>query len=263
MKNDFDILVVDDEQVVIDSIIKIGELNNYKLDSALDGNIALEKISVNKYSLIICDIMMPGMDGFQLITELQNRNVKTPIVITTGYSTLENAVKSLYQGAIDYIPKPFTIDEMTSVMKRGIKYQKLISEIEKSPGSIAFVPCPPKYFRLGYSCWVNNDYDGSYFLGATDIYLKTVEDLKNIELMDIGETVHQASVIARFRSADDTLHQLYSALSGIIIDRNEKLRNDISLLEKDPYFNGWLYRLIPSELDYEMKILTSCSSDRS
>lgn len=263
MNIDFDILIIDDEQVVIDSIIKIGQINNYTIDSALDAQIALNKIDINKYSLIICDIMMPGMNGFQFITEMQNRNNKTPIVITTGYSTLDNAVKSLYQGAIDYIPKPFTIDEMISVMKRGINYYKLISKIESDPNSVAFVPCPPKYFRLGYSCWVNNGFDGSYLLGATDIYIKTIEDLKGIELIDIGETVHQASVIARFKSSDDTTHQLFSALSGRIIDRNEKLIENISLLEKDPYFNGWIYRLIPNELDYEMRILSSCSSDRT
>lgn len=263
MKNDFNILVIDDEQVVIDSIIKIGDINSYKVDSALDANFALKKINDNNYSLIICDIMMPEMNGFQFITEMQNRNNRTPIVITTGYSTLENAVKSLKQGAIDYIPKPFTIDEMTSVMKRGLKYSKLISEIEKNPNSVPFVPCPPKYFRLGYSCWINNDYDGSFLLGCTDIFIKTIENLQEIELMDIGESVNQASVVARFKSADDTMHQLYSALSGRIIDRNEKLIYNTSLIEKDPYFNGWLYRIVPNELDYEMKILTSCSSDRS
>lgn len=66
---------------------------------------------------------MPDGDGFQILDELNNRNIDSTIIMTTGYSTVENAVKSLYKGAVDFIPKPFTVDELLSSIYRANKYQ--------------------------------------------------------------------------------------------------------------------------------------------
>lgn len=263
MKNNFDILIIDDEAVVIDSVIKIGTINNYKVDFAEDAIVALNKLNNTSYNLIICDIMLPGINGFQIMEELQNRRIDTPMIMTTGYSTIENAVQSLYKGAIDFIPKPFTFDEMTSVIKRGLKYNQLMKlKVDSSNSQVIYVPCPSKYYRLGYSCWVKEDFDGSVLVGATNLYLKTIDNIKKVELLDTDEKVNQANLLAKFEDDEGLIHQLYSAVSGRIIDRNNKVLINPSILEKDPYFGGWLYRIIPSELEYEMKLLIPCSSYR-
>ena len=263
MKEHCNILVIDDEQVIIDSISKIASLEELTVDSSLPGKVAFEKISAKDYDLIICDIMLPEMDGFQILNELAKRNVDTPVIMTTGYSTIENAVKSLYLGAIDFIPKPFTIDEMISLIHRAMRYSKLLEAKKKNVESVLLVPCPSKYYRLGYSCWMNKELDGSVFIGASDFFVKTVEPIKLVELLNTGEILTQASPCAKFRTDDELAHPLYSVLSGNIIERNEKVIEQPELLEKDPYFDGWLYRIIPTEFDYEMKILIPCSSDRS
>ena len=263
MKREKDILIIDDEMVVVDSIIKIGELDNYTVDYATYANLAFDKLEDTDYKLIICDIMLPEKDGFSILSELQTRNIETPVVMITGYSTLENAVKSLFGGAIDFIPKPFTFDEMTSTIKRGLKYNELLHSKLTKKDPLALIPCPPKYFRLGYSCWINQDHDGSVFTGATDSFVRTIEPIKQIEFMDIDENVNQASPFVKFIGDDDLTYQLYSAVSGRIIAKNEKLLEDVSLLEKDPYFGGWIYRMIPNEFEYEKKLLTPCSSDRT
>lgn len=262
MKEEFDILIVDDEQVVIDSIKRICDINNYTVDYTIEAGTALKKISQTKFKLIICDIMMPGMDGFEFLNELRNRNIDTPVIITSGYSTIENAVKSLYSGALDFIPKPFTFDEITGIIKRCLKYGELTDPSINRNNSIIYVPCPAKYYRLGYSCWVNELLDGSANIGATDIFIKTLENIQSIEFLEIDTTVNQAEPVVKIISEDGTAHQLYSAISGRIIESNQKLLSDIHLLEKDPYFAGWLYRIIPSQLDTEISILTPCSSDR-
>ena len=263
MKEHCNILVIDDEQVIIDSISKIASLEELSVDSSLLGKDAFKKISEKDFDLIICDIMLPEMDGFQILNELAKRNVDTPVIMTTGYSTIENAVKSLYLGAIDFIPKPFTIDEMISLIHRGMRYSKLLEAKRKNVESVLLVPCPAKYYRLGYSCWMNKELDGSVLIGATDFFIKTVEPIKLVELLNSGEILTQASPCAKFRTDDELAHPLYSVLSGNIIERNEKVIEQPELLEKDPYFDGWLYRIIPTEFDYEMKILIPCSSDRS
>jgi CheY-like chemotaxis protein/glycine cleavage system H lipoate-binding protein len=257
-----DLFIIDDEQVVIDSIIKIGELNNYTFDFASDAISGLNKLKLCSFKLIICDIMLYEMDGFQFVSELQKLNIDTPVVMTTGYSTLENAVKSLSLGAIDFIPKPFTFDEVASVIKRCMKYYNIQDEEKKSGEKLIYVPCPSKYYRLGYSCWINKDYDGSVLFGATDLYIKSLENIKSIELLDINETINQGLPICKLITEDGSAHNLYSALSGRIIESNESLLSNINLLEKDPYFKGWLYRILPSELEHEMNMLIPCSSDR-
>ncbi|MEG8947744.1 response regulator [Rosettibacter firmus] len=259
MKNKFDILVIDDEQVVIDSVIKVGRINNYKIDSSNDALIAIEKVKENNYRLIICDIMLPVMNGFQFLEELQNLKVNIPVIMTTGYSTLENAVQSLYKGAIDFIPKPFTFDEMSSTIKRGLHYYELLNN---KSSTVVYVSCPSKYFRFGYSCWALEDFNGTVLLGATNLYLKTIDNLKRIELLDLDEKINQAGLLAKFEDEEGDIHNLYSALSGRIIDRNEKLLTNISIIEKDPYFEGWIYRIIPNNFEYEKKLLIPCCSDR-
>jgi CheY-like chemotaxis protein len=262
MDNHFNILAIDDEQVIIDSITKIASLEDFSVDSALSGKIAFEKLAANKYDLIISDIMLPEMDGFQILSKIESMKIDTPVIMTTGYSTLENAVKSLYLGAIDFIPKPFTIDEMTSLIHRGMRYSNILENRKNNQGKVLLVPCPAKYLRLGYSCWMNADHDGSTIIGATDFFIKTVEPVRSVILQNAGDVLSQASPCASFFSDDEISHHLYSVLSGNIIERNEKVIEQPELLEKDPYFEGWLYRIIPSEFDYEMKKLIPCSSDR-
>jgi glycine cleavage system H protein len=110
---------------------------------------------------------------------------------------------------------------------------------------------------------MNKDLDGSVLIGATNFFIKTIEPIRKIELLDVNEILTQASSAVKFETEDGLIHQLYSVISGSILARNERLLKEPELLEKDPYFDGWIYRLIPSELEYEMKLLIPCSSDRT
>ena len=263
MKLHINILIIDDEEVVIDSVSKIAVWEGYTVDSVGDANAALQKIASTEFDLIVCDIMLPGMDGFQFLAALETKHIDTPVIMTTGYSTIENAVTSLYTGSIDFIPKPFSVDEMTSVIHRGMKYSSLMKLRKVNAESVIIVPCPAKYFRLGYSSWVNKDLDGSMLIGATNLFIKTMDQIKLIELSNISTELTQATSAVTFVCENGFVHQLYSAISGTIIARNERLLSEPELLEKDPYFDGWIYRIIPSELEYEMKLLIPCSSDRN
>lgn len=122
MAKQFDILVVDDESVIINAVDKICSAEGLKVDTSPDAGGALAKVEKNSYRLIISDIMMPDIDGFQFLDTLLKMKINTPVIITTGFSTVENAVKSLYNGAIDFIPKPFSADELLSSVSRGLKY---------------------------------------------------------------------------------------------------------------------------------------------
>lgn len=267
MLNGEKILVIDDEQVILTAVTRITSSEGLSVDSDDNANSALKKLSQKDYSLILCDIMMPQMDGFTFLEELQNRKIITPVIMITGYSTVENAVKSLYKGAIDFIPKPFTFEELNSSIKRGIKFNRILKGIEEAKlkndkTSISYVPGPPKYKRLGNLSWVNVESEGVAIIGATDLFLETIEKLINIELMETDEEIIQGDVCAIFSTDDELSHRLLSPISGRIIERNEKLIQDINLIEKDPYFEGWIYKVIPSNMEYDSKYLVPFASDR-
>ena len=209
--------------------------------------------------------MMPGIDGFGFLNELSERKISSPVIMTTGYSTVENAVKSLYTGAIDFIPKPFTADELFNSILRGMKYiriQNSLKSYKRDDSEIIYVPCPAKYYRLGYSSWAAEENTGSILIGSTDLFIKTIENISDLELFQNDEEVVQGNACAYIKDKEERVHPLLSPVSGRIIEVNEDIIKNKSLIEKDPYFEGWFYRLIPSDSEYELKNLINCSSDR-
>ncbi|MCB0291088.1 MAG: response regulator [Calditrichaeota bacterium] len=269
MHKKFDILIIDDEQVILDSVSKICTAEGLSIDTAPDSLTALKKIEQAQYSLIICDIILPDLDGFQFLSRMKARQHHTPVIITTGYATVENAVKSLYSGAIDFLAKPFTVDELLSVTYRGLKYTELHqskqimdSDSRDADMPLNFVPCPPKYYRLGYAAWLFPEFDGSVKIGVTDLFLHTIDPIVHTQFFEADDELVQGNVCAHFETEDSMVHQFLSPISGRILSLNDALFDESDLIIKDPYFEGWLYRVVPVDLNYELANLTSCSSDR-
>jgi len=263
MKKKYDILAIDDEQVVLDSIVKLCSADDFKVDPVMDANKGLHNLKNNEYRLIICDIMMPEMDGFQFLSHIYKNRINTPAIITTGFSNVENAVNSLAQGAIDFLPKPFTIDELLSVVYRGLNYGKIINSSEKMDtdakevsSKTKYVSCPAEYLSLGYSSWAVLEKTGSVKVGVTDLFLKTITSIENIEFFNMDEEIIQGNTCAHAITDDQMVHQIMSPITGRIVKINSDLKVDINTIVKDPYFNGWLYTIIPSDLEYEIKRLT-------
>ncbi|MGD8306250.1 MAG: response regulator, partial [Ignavibacteria bacterium] len=240
----------------------------WEVDTARTVEEGLNKLKQNKYELILSDIMMPDKDGFQLLEALDTKQIDIPVIMITGYSTVENAVKSLYNGAFDFIPKPFTYEEINSSICRGLEYVKIQEKVEEAKrngknSSIIFVTGPAMYKRLGYMAWVNLESEGSARIGITNLFLVTIRDILTIDLMEIDETIVQGSSCAKFETEDNLIHTCLAPLGGRIVERNEKIISNPFLLEKDPYFEGWLYRIIPSDIEFDMQFLIDCSSDRN
>jgi CheY-like chemotaxis protein/glycine cleavage system H lipoate-binding protein len=262
MKEKFDILVIDDEQVIVDAVSRIILNEGLSIDSSLNAIEALQKLKTNEYKLIICDIMMPQMDGFQFLEKIRDQKIVIPVIVTTGLATIETAVKSLKEGAICFLPKPFSADEIISTISRGMEYYKLIKRIQEdnsrdSYSQIPYVSCPAKYFRLGQNSWINSDSEGSVFIGVTDLYLKTISIPTEISLFKPEDIIIQGNRCAEIVTDNDLTHQLLSPLSGTILDVNRDIIKDKLILEKDPYFKGWLYRIIPSNFESELENLIS------
>ena len=106
------ILVVEDERDLNRIITKHLKKNNYSVDSCFDGEEALDFVGYSEYDLIITDIMMPNVDGYEFIARLRDSKNNTPVIMLTAKDTLEDKIVGLDSGADDYIVKPFEFDEL-------------------------------------------------------------------------------------------------------------------------------------------------------
>jgi len=123
------ILVVDDEDIVIRSCLRIlGGDGDYEAEAVQDGMEALRKIDESHYDVLILDIMMPRMDGLEVLRRVKETHPDIDVIMVTGLSQIETAVKSMKLGAFDYLPKPFDPDELKLVVKRALERRQLLQE---------------------------------------------------------------------------------------------------------------------------------------
>ena len=106
------ILVIEDEKNLNDIIVKKLVLEKYCVDSCFNGNDALDYIFSVEYDVIISDIMLPGIDGFEILRRIREKEIKTPVLLLTARDGIEDRVKGLDYGADDYLVKPFAFDEL-------------------------------------------------------------------------------------------------------------------------------------------------------
>jgi len=122
------ILIVDDEQVVRDSLVHWFTEEGYDLDSASNANDALAKLAGREFDLVIADIRMPGMDGIGLLEKIQSEQLDTGVIVMTGYASVETAIRALKHGAFDYITKPFDPDDLSVVARNALEQHRLKRE---------------------------------------------------------------------------------------------------------------------------------------
>ncbi|WP_296444440.1 sigma-54-dependent transcriptional regulator [Rhodoferax sp. UBA5149] len=122
------ILVVDDEEIVIKSCMRILVDNAYEVDSAPSGLAALRKIEESPFDVMILDIMMPHMDGLEVLQRVKETHPDIDVIMVTGLAQIETAVRSMKLGAFDYLPKPFDPDELKLVVERALERRQLLQE---------------------------------------------------------------------------------------------------------------------------------------
>jgi two-component system phosphate regulon sensor histidine kinase PhoR len=125
------LLVVDDEMGIREACKRALTSEGYGVDLAEDGNLGLQKIKETPYDLILMDLMMPGIGGLDLIKKTNEIDPEIIIVVITGYATIETAVEATKRGAYDYLPKPFTPEALTALVKRGLEKRELRLEAQR------------------------------------------------------------------------------------------------------------------------------------
>jgi len=124
------ILVIDDEESMRDSCSMILVKDGFQPETAENGTVGLEKMQALQPDLVLIDLKMPGISGFEVLDKAKEFDTNIIAIVITGYATIESAVEAMKKGAYDFLPKPFTPDQLRLIIKRGIERRRLIQETE-------------------------------------------------------------------------------------------------------------------------------------
>jgi two-component system response regulator PilR (NtrC family) len=122
------ILVVDDEESLREILSIMLHREGYRVDAAVDGAQAMVRLKDHAYDLVISDIKMPRLNGFELLGHIKERTPDTAVIMITAFSSAEEAVEAMKQGAYDYITKPFKNEEIRLIVRNALERKNLRQE---------------------------------------------------------------------------------------------------------------------------------------
>lgn len=122
------ILVIDDERSIRNTLKDILEYEKYEVDLAEDGKKGLDMVKQTEYDIILCDIKMPGMDGIEVLEQLNSMAPDSPVVMISGHGNIDTAVESIKKGAYDFIEKPLDLNRLLITIRNAMDKSTLVNE---------------------------------------------------------------------------------------------------------------------------------------
>ncbi len=259
MKTTIAILVVDDEQIVLDSIKKLLRKTPYIVHTALNVQDALLLLQKTPIDIVLTDLMMPEIDGLEFMRMIKQERPHLPIIMITGYATINTALQATQLGAFDYVAKPFTRKELHSVLKRA-------SELVQTTGSVDTVTDDKQtseiqdskiqgFKSIGDNSWIVLEEEGTVLVGIDHDFLHAVGTIQTIYLPAVGDELRQGSSFLQIISTDLQSHTVLAPLSGTVVAVNQHIAENPTTALQDPHSKGWVIRLKPSRFDLEIQEL--------
>jgi two-component system, NtrC family, response regulator HydG len=124
----FSILIAEDEEITLKHLVNTLQREGYEVSGTQNGLNALQKIEREYFDLLITDIKMPGMTGMELLPIVKSKYAETEVIVITGFGTIGSAVEAVKKGAVDYITKPFDLDELIIKVKKIFDQRQLKKE---------------------------------------------------------------------------------------------------------------------------------------
>jgi len=262
------ILAVDDEAIILDSFRKILVLDGYSVDTVESGKEALSLLRNHHYDFVFTDLKMPEMDGVQVTKSVKHMRPDIDVLIITGYATVETAVETMGYGAMDYVQKPFTEDELLEIVKKSwLKRQDRIkknlmpkveitqSEEETHPTDKARdYAIPGGVFISEGHTWASLEQDGNVKIGMDDFARKTIGKISDIEFPNLGMTLKKGQTLFNVKQGNRSI-AFKSPVSGTISKVNTKLSSHLENLENSVYDKNWMCIVNADNLDSEVQSL--------
>ena len=261
------ILAVDDEEIILDSFRKVLVLAGYSIDTVERGSEALGLIRKNDYDFVFTDLKMPEMDGVELTKAVKHMRPDIDVVVITGYASIETAVETVKHGAMDYVEKPFTEDELlaflkTALIKRQDNLEKqmrhkirLIKPGTRESKSKFELNVPAGVFVSTQHAWAKIELNGTVRIGPDDLIRKIFEKIDHVELPETGQTVKKGETLFSVKYGDFNL-AMPSPLSGKITSVNSEHSEHPEWLAIKPFELSWMCAIEPSNLAGELPDLS-------
>ena len=258
------ILAVDDERVVLDSFRKILVLAGYSIDTVETGPEALALVRKNDYDFVFVDLKMPEMDGLEVTKAVKHLRPDIDVAIITGYATVESAVKAMKYGAMDYVEKPFTEDELsefaeTLLIRRQERIARttppeihLVTASAEESASPRVINVPGGVYLTPEHTWLSIETNGEARIGLDDFFHKAVGDIDDVQLPLQGARVKKGEQLFLTRHGDRTL-RFPSPLSGRVSRVHQEVVDELDLMRQRPYDSGWICAIEPERLTEELR----------
>ena len=260
------ILCVDDEEVILSSFRKILVLDGYSIDTVETGQEVLGLIQKHHYDFVFTDLKMPLMDGVEVCKSVKHLRPDIDVIIITGYASVETAVETMKYGAMDYVQKPFTEDELIDFVKKALikrqdKIQKQLKpkvHITHLPGSDDFTQgefsIPGGVFISKNHTWASLNQEGIAKIGIDDFAKKLIGRVYSIELPNLGMSVKVGQPLFTVKQGNRSI-TFNSPVSGKVSQINTLLKENLEALDVTPYERNWVCALDTENIDSEIKEL--------
>jgi CheY-like chemotaxis protein/glycine cleavage system H lipoate-binding protein len=257
------ILAVDDEKIILDSLRKMLVLGGYSIDTVESGSEALGLVSKRDYDFVFTDLKMPGMDGVEVTKAVRHLRPDIDVIVITGYGTIETAVETVQYGAMDFVEKPFTEDELlafvkTALIKRQARQEKQVRHKVRlvKPGigeskSRFELNVPAGAFISPQHAWARIELNGAVRIGLDDLMRKIFRQVDSIKLPEAGRKIAQGETLFSLKYGDYNL-DIPSPISGHVISVNAEHAEHPEWLSIKPFELSWMCRIEPSNLAAEL-----------
>lgn len=255
------ILVIDDEEVIHVSLRRILGRQGHEVDAVLRATEGLEKLQSETYDLVITDLMMPEVNGIEILERVRDLKLSVPVMMITGFPSIRTAVQALRLGAVDYLAKPFTRQELLGPVNRTLRGSA--SEAGGTP-PVRETPQegegfaepersiePGERFHLRKHSWAVYQQDGTVHVGIEASFLEGVGAVTAVELPEEADVLEQGFPGIRLRTAGDEEHSVFMPLSGQVMAVNAEALGDPASIDAET----WLIQLLPMNLDVELAML--------
>jgi CheY-like chemotaxis protein len=260
------ILAVDDEEIILDSFRKILVLAGYSIDTVEKGKEALGLIQKHDYDFVFTDLKMPEMDGVEVTKAVKHLRPDIDVVVITGYASIETAVETMKYGAMDYVQKPFTEDELIDfvnkcLIKRQDKIEKqmkptvrLVTATTEESTSKHEFNVPAGIFVSPDHTWVNIEMNGTVRVGIDDFVRKIIEKIDEIELPKLDQKVKKGDILFLIKRGNHSF-KISSPISGKVTLINTEHLEHPEWISIKPFELSWMCCIEPSDLSEELHSL--------
>ncbi|MDH3252401.1 MAG: response regulator [Ignavibacteria bacterium] len=260
------IICVDDEDVVLDSFRRILVLDGYSIDTVKTGQEALGLVQSHQYDFAFVDLKMPEMAGEDVVKSIKHLRPDMDVVVITGYATIESAVECMQFGAMDYIQKPFTENELVEMTKKFlIRRTDRIQKELRPRVLVTRLPIPEHLPLRDFSipggvfisnghCWARMEEDGKVKVGLDDFAKKVIGRIDCIEPPNLGRVIMKDQVLFSVKQGYRTI-PFRSPITGRVAAVNSALTGNPESLETTPYDRNWICMIDADNLDTELRDL--------